>query len=144
MHAGSFRVFVIHQTLTRTAGSLTCICDYSCVYAYTLGLGTPTASQHNIFDSEKLTIFFCTPDGIWTWVTDVVIKSWVWRSTSPSPSNWNWPTLKPVKGYATLHWVMAYHWLATGCRMENRWRGSLLLPIPPLTWISITNHTGLV
>ena len=34
VHAGSFRVFVIHQTLTRTTGSLTCVRDYfyACVY----------------------------------------------------------------------------------------------------------------
>ena len=34
--------------------------------AYTRGLGIPTASQHNIFDSEKLTIFSWAPDGIRT------------------------------------------------------------------------------
>ena len=32
-------------------------------YNYTRGLGTPTTSQHNIFDSEKLTILSCAPDG---------------------------------------------------------------------------------
>ena len=30
------------------------------------GLGTPTASQHNIFDSEKLTNLSCAADGIRT------------------------------------------------------------------------------
>ena len=30
VHAGSFRVSIIHQTLTWTTGSLTCICDHSC------------------------------------------------------------------------------------------------------------------
>ena len=54
VHAGSFRVSVIHQTLTRTTG-LTCVCDHSCACVYTRELGTLTASQHNIFDSEKLT-----------------------------------------------------------------------------------------
>ena len=29
--------------------------SYACVY--TQGLGTPTASQHNLFDSEKLKVF---------------------------------------------------------------------------------------
>ena len=49
MHAGSFCVFVIHQTLTWTTGSSMCVRDHSfaCVY-------TPTVSQHNIFNSEKL------------------------------------------------------------------------------------------
>ena len=49
---------------TWTTGSLTCVRDHSCVCLYTRGLGTPTASQHNIFDSEKLTNFPCAPDGI--------------------------------------------------------------------------------
>ena len=53
--AGSFRVSVIHRTLTLTTGSLTCV-GYVIILmrAYThWGLGTPTASQYNIFDSEK-------------------------------------------------------------------------------------------
>ena len=33
---------------------------------YTRGLGRPTASQHNMFDSEKLFFFNCAPDGIRT------------------------------------------------------------------------------
>ena len=59
-HAGSFPVSVIHQTLTWTTGSLSCIHDHSCACVYTWGLGTPAASQHNIFDSEKLTLFVCS------------------------------------------------------------------------------------
>ena len=53
--AGSFHVSIIHWTLTWTIGSLSCIRDHSCVCVYTQGLSTPTASQHNIFESEKLT-----------------------------------------------------------------------------------------
>ena len=54
MHAGSFRVSVIHQTLTWTTGFLTCVRDCSCACVYTRGIGTPT-SQHNVFDSgEKI------------------------------------------------------------------------------------------
>ena len=49
-----FRVSVIHQTLTGTTGSLTCVRDNSYECVYTRGLATPTASQHNIFDTEKL------------------------------------------------------------------------------------------
>ena len=54
MHAWSFRVSVIYRTLTWATGSLTCVRDhsYACVYIYTWGLGTPTVSQHNIFDSD--------------------------------------------------------------------------------------------
>ena len=58
VHAGSLSVSAIHQTLTWTTGSLACVRVHSCACVYTRGLGTPTASPHNIFDSEKLTIFF--------------------------------------------------------------------------------------
>ena len=58
---------VIHRPLTWATGSLTCVRAHSCASVYTRGLGTLTASQHNIFDSEKLTyiqfVFLC-PDGI--------------------------------------------------------------------------------
>ena len=43
-----------------------CVREHSCACVYTQGLGTLTASQHNIFDSEKLTNFSCAPDGIQT------------------------------------------------------------------------------
>ena len=55
--AGSFRVSVIHRTLTWTAGFLTCVRDYSYACVFTRGLGTPTASQHNVLDLEKLSQF---------------------------------------------------------------------------------------
>ena len=55
VHAGCFCASVIHQTLTWTIGSLTCVRDHSYACIYTWGLGTQTASQHSIFDSmEKL------------------------------------------------------------------------------------------
>ena len=66
VHAGSFRVSLIHRTLRWTTGSLTCVLDHSGACVYILGLGTPTASQHNIFDSEKLTNCPCATDGIRT------------------------------------------------------------------------------
>ena len=41
-----------------------CIHDHFYVCVYTQGLGTPTASQHNIFDSGKLShIFLLLPTG---------------------------------------------------------------------------------
>ena len=46
----------------------------ACVY--TQVLGTPTASQHNIFDSEKLTNFSCIPDRIRTsvhWISSLAL-----------------------------------------------------------------------
>ena len=77
VHAGSFRVSIIQRTLTWTTGSLTCVRNHSYACAYTRGLGIPTASQHNIFDSGKtLTIFFnCAPD------TDGVRTSGLWISS---------------------------------------------------------------
>ena len=66
VHAVFFRVSVIHQTLTWTTRSLTCVHDHSYVFVYTQGFGTLTASQHNIFDSEKLADFSCAPDGVRT------------------------------------------------------------------------------
>ena len=70
VHAGSFRVSIIHQTLTWTTWSLTCVRDqfYACVY--TQGLqGTPAASQQ-IFDSEKLLqICYCADSSIYIYIT---------------------------------------------------------------------------
>ena len=60
-HAGPFRVSIIHRSLTWTTGSLTCERDLSYACVYTRGLGTLTASQHNIFDSGKLTNVYCAP-----------------------------------------------------------------------------------
>ena len=73
VHAGSFFVSGIHQSLTWTTGSLMCVREHSCacVYIHTrirFRLGTSTASQHNLFHSEKLTIFCCAPGGIRTFV----------------------------------------------------------------------------
>ena len=58
VHAGSFRVSVIHRPLIWTTDSLTCVRDHSYACVYIRGLGTPTTSQHKIFDSEKLTQIF--------------------------------------------------------------------------------------
>ena len=73
----SFRVPVIHRTLTTwTTGSLTCVLDhsYACII-YTRWLGTPTASQHNIFDSETL-VFLVLLTGVelgsWNVKSDVL------------------------------------------------------------------------
>ena len=59
VYAGSFRVSVIHRTLTRTTHSYACICAR--------WLGTPKTSQHNILTRKKLSQF-CSraPDGVRT------------------------------------------------------------------------------
>ena len=60
-HAGFFCVSVIHQTLTWTTGSLR---DHSYACVYTQGLGTPTASLHNIFYSKTHKFFLCFWQGL--------------------------------------------------------------------------------
>ena len=75
-HAGSFRVSVIHQTLTWTTGSLTCIRDHPYACVYTRGLGTPTTTRPNMFDSEKPTNCSCAPDGVQTsglWISSLTL-----------------------------------------------------------------------
>ena len=76
VHAWSFPVSVIHQALTWTTGSLSSLRDYSCACIYTQGLGTLTANQHNIFDSETLTNLSCAPGEIRTsvlWISSLTI-----------------------------------------------------------------------
>ena len=66
IHAGSFPFSVMHQILlTWTTGSFTDVRMSSlCVRIHT-GVGhTPTTSRHNFFRSEKLTNFYCAPDGV--------------------------------------------------------------------------------
>ena len=87
MHAVSFCVSVIHQTLTWTTGSLMCVREHLYVCVYTQGLGIPTVSQHNTFGSEKLSQIFCV---LLTWPGFElrVFGSRVQRSTNratPSP-----------------------------------------------------------
>ena len=80
VHSGSFRVSVIHRTLTWTTGSLTCVRDHSYACAsYTRALGTPTASMHNIVYSEKLSQLFIV---LLTGLEPRVFESRVRRSTN--------------------------------------------------------------
>ena len=83
---GLFVFPIIHRTLTWTTGSLTCVRDhcYPCVYRYTQGLGTQTASQHIIFDSEKLSQIFLELL-MQAGFEHLVFGSWVRRCT-------NWAT----------------------------------------------------
>ena len=60
MHPGSFHVSKIHRTLTWILNTHIYVIIVMRTYTHG-GLGTPTASQHNIFDSEKLSqIFLCS------------------------------------------------------------------------------------
>ena len=68
--------------------SLTCIHGHSYACVYTQWLGTSTASEHSIFDSEKLIEFPC--DGIQT----RAMECEVWHSTNwatPPPQWWKSP-----------------------------------------------------
>ena len=58
VHAGSFRVSVIHRDLTWTTGSLTCVRNHSYACVFTRGVGhSDNVSAHH-FDLEKLSQFF--------------------------------------------------------------------------------------
>ena len=91
LRAGSFRLSIIHRTLTWTwtTRSLTCVRDHSYACVYTRGLGTPIANQHNAFDSEKLSQFIvsCAPD-TQAGFEPPIFESRIRHST-------NWATLSP-------------------------------------------------
>ena len=57
VHAGSVHVSIIHQTLTWTAGSLSCICGhfYACIYT---GVGHTNSESAQHVDPEKLSPIF--------------------------------------------------------------------------------------
>ena len=83
---GSPHVSIIHQTLTWTTGSLTCVHDHSYACSYKRGLGTPTG-QHSIFDSEKLSQLF---------LVLLVRTSGLWIS-SPTLYQFSHPTCACIK-----------------------------------------------
>ena len=56
VHAGSFHVSIIHQTLTWTTGSW--VRDHFYVCVYTQGLGTPTMSQTTFLTRKNSHKFF--------------------------------------------------------------------------------------
>ena len=123
MHAGPFRVSVIHQTLTWTSGSLKCVHDHSYACIYTQRLGTQTMSQHNIFDSEKLSQIFVM---LLIGFEPRVFGSQVWCSNNwatPSPhSKWSQPLLR-VEGY--FYCASHVGIVSTSC---CTWRWSCSLP----------------
>ena len=59
--AGSFHVSVIHQTLTSTTRSLTCVRDHSYACVCTQGLCILTTSQRNILTRKNFhKVFLCS------------------------------------------------------------------------------------
>ena len=109
-----FSFSLIHRTLTWTTGSLTCKCDHLYACVYTWGLDTPTASQHNIFDWEKITSFSCAPDRVQTQVMEF-IGSWDWQRST------NWATLSLYYRFI----IITYHTRLSIPRKMSRKRGRL-------------------
>ena len=90
VHAGYFRVFIIHRTLTWTTGSLTSVhgLSYARVYTtdlkiifldqcYTHGCWAHRQRVSTTFMTEKLKVFLsCAPDGIRTldlWISSTTL-----------------------------------------------------------------------
>ena len=96
VHAGTFCVSVIHQTLTWTTGSLTCVHDHSCAWVYT---HRSWAHWHRVSTTfltrlEKkvflvlLTGFEPSSFGSWVWC----FANWA----TPCPVMINWYTSKKI------------------------------------------------
>ena len=73
VHAASFHVSVIHQTLTWNTGSLLCICDHSCACIYThRGWAHQQRVSRTFLTQKNSQKIYCAPDGIQTsalWIT---------------------------------------------------------------------------
>ena len=107
------------------------------LHTHTRGLGTPTASQH-IFDSEKLTIFSCAPDGIRT--------SGLWQLTHPvtSTSRRQW-LIDPWPVVFTLSRRSSCRVKVKGLPLQERQPSVLLYIIYDLRgWLDVTNQPSIL
>ena len=110
-----FRVSVIHQTLTWTTGSLTCVDGllYACVYTW--GLVTLTASQHNLFDSEKLKFFLCSWQDLNPRHRKKMMQTqYSLSTTAQTKQTKNWTCLELFHVYNYVKFTdhtMAWYWL---------------------------------
>ena len=95
VHAGYVHVSIIHRTLTWPTGSLMCVYGLSYACVYTRGLGTPTTSQHNLFDLENLKCFF------------LVLLTGFEPSTFGSPVQHE-PTRHSPVTYHFNHWAVVF------------------------------------
>ena len=109
----SFRVSIIHQTLTWSFTPLPCVRDHSdaCIYTHRAWLGTLTASQHNIFDPEKLSQIFPV---LLMGFEPRVIESWVRRSTS-LPGQ----TVRGDQLWWTNCWIVGWLWKNVLCSTNS-------------------------
>ena len=86
VHAGSFHVSVIHQTLTWTTGSLTCVHDHYCVYVTMCthrGWAHRQCVRTTVLTRKNSQKNYSAPNGIWTFVLWIRVQ----RST-----NWVTPS----------------------------------------------------
>ena len=78
VHAGTFQVSVIHQTLTWTTGSLMCVhvIILACVYIHT-GVGhTDNESAQHFLLGKTVANFSCAPGGVRTsglWISNQML-----------------------------------------------------------------------
>ena len=91
-----YSVFVIHRTLTWTIRSLTGVHDHSFACVYTRGLGTPTTSQHNMFDSENNSVL----------VLSTGFEPLVFGSRVDARPNWATRSFLPLDG-TSASWTIA-------------------------------------
>ena len=92
-------VSVIHQTLTWTTGSLTCVCDYSYACVYTHGVGHTDSESAQHFGLRKThTNFSCALDTGGVGTSDL----WIWNPTLYQVSHLITP-LAGVLVLTTLH-----------------------------------------
>ena len=122
MHAGSFSVSVIHQTLAWTTGCLMCVCDHSYACVYTKGLDTQTVSQHNISDSEKVSQIFLV---LLTGIEPRVFGFWVQRSSYQlrhpiTPDSHHASQKWNTQGWRVGSVVRASDWRSKGWGFESR------------------------
>ena len=117
-----FLVSVIHQTLTWTTGSLTCIRDHSYVCVHThRGLGTPTTSQHSILTWIKRFSFFLV---LQTGFEPLVFGSRVDALPIEPPRQQQSPTSKSLRSHCWLKPVPLLamntrHWMNSGRKMSG-------------------------
>ena len=112
VHAGSFHVSVIYQTLTWTTGSLLCV-RHSCVCIYTQGFGTLTASQH-ILNGKTDNFCVCS-----------------WRDSNLGPLDLGsdaLPIEPPCHPYPVTHNTIGFGHGRFACQLYNTIQTTLLSP----------------
>ena len=118
VHAGSFRISIIHRIPTWTTGSLTCVCDYLlCVRIHT-GVGhTDSESAQHFWLEKTLTIFFVCS---WpqTGFEHRVLGSGIGRST-------NWATSSTqLIGYMERIDRQIDHWYLAPSQPRRSYQGA--------------------